>query len=559
MKLATVHNSTISAAVGVRPHSRSTGLRLPWQAVMICLTALLLRCLLLDQQSLSMDEVYDLRLAHTSPGQILWHADGFPPLYHLLLHGWTRLVGGDLAARWLAVLIGTATVLVVYRLGRELVDPATGYAAAALLIVNPFHSYYGVEGRAYTLYILLAAAAILLMYRAMRSNRPLDWIAVAFCSITGIYTHYYFPILIAVLGAWWLLWRRQAMPGATTASGRETRNHEGRRANRSANVAGAPGSGQARALSPQGAPSATAPSPARGLTAFGLIAVAALPALWLLRLDLVHQAAYPESRPLDAASACFTYLSLLTGFSLGPSLRQLHTMPVTEAARSAAPWALALLLTAAPPAYFGVRRLVPRMGLGGLLLLLFAPTLLVGLAGMLGGVGYNVRYLAWLVVPAVLLLAAGVRRCAQSLGGCMTVGALLGICLLGIAQRNWGAQHCNEDIQQLAAYLQSASDPATDIFVCSGYMAMVVEHYLPGDYRVHALADVERGEETLAGALTMLQAAQGRGYYLVYTRPFHGDPAGVLRRRLTADNKIRHVTNFPGAVLYRSRAAGNSE
>jgi hypothetical protein len=67
-----------------------------------------------------MDEVGELRLAAASTVEILRRADGFSPLFSLLLHTWLRLFQTDVAARWLAAVLGCASVPVpVYRQNPE--------------------------------------------------------------------------------------------------------------------------------------------------------------------------------------------------------------------------------------------------------------------------------------------------------------------------------------------------------------------------------------------------------------------------------------------------------
>ena len=104
-------------------------------------------------------------IAHTA-------RDIHPPGYYLLLHLWTRLFGpGVGSVRLLSVLIGTATVPLLYLAGKRLPDrrgPLLYLAgkrllgrsgallvAVALLALSPFHIYYSQEVRMYGLVTLL--------------------------------------------------------------------------------------------------------------------------------------------------------------------------------------------------------------------------------------------------------------------------------------------------------------------------------------------------------------------------------------------------------------------
>ena len=104
-----------------------------------------------------MDEWYELSLARQSWSNILCAPDGFPPLYNVVLSIWIRLFGDD-GGRWLSVICGVATLLVVRQLGRDTHGPLIGDIAATCLAVLPIHVWYSQEARCYALFILLCAA-----------------------------------------------------------------------------------------------------------------------------------------------------------------------------------------------------------------------------------------------------------------------------------------------------------------------------------------------------------------------------------------------------------------
>ncbi|MGH2542748.1 MAG: hypothetical protein ACRDIB_08125, partial [Ardenticatenaceae bacterium] len=82
------------------------------------------RLLALGLQPLWWDEGYSLFFATESPARLLelTSLDIHPPLYYLLLQGWMALVGiGAMQARLLSVLIGVATIPVMFWTTRSLV------------------------------------------------------------------------------------------------------------------------------------------------------------------------------------------------------------------------------------------------------------------------------------------------------------------------------------------------------------------------------------------------------------------------------------------------------
>ncbi len=86
--------------------------------------------------------------------------DPHPPLYYYLLHVWLPVGGyAEFAVRFLSVFFGTATVALVFALGKKLFDARVGLLASALLSIAPFAIHYSQEVRMYALVIFLGALA----------------------------------------------------------------------------------------------------------------------------------------------------------------------------------------------------------------------------------------------------------------------------------------------------------------------------------------------------------------------------------------------------------------
>ena len=149
----------------------------------------------------------------------------------------------------------------------------------------------------------------------------------------------------------------------------------------------------------------------RATTAHSLMALLCLPLFWLIQSDLNLQAG-PEyfSQPRFSLPALgYTYVSMVTGYTLGPSLRELHTMTVAEALAGFLPW-LALMTPAVAILCYHGYRVLDRPAAYRLVLLTTAPVLITGILGLVAGVGYNVRYVSWVAIAAAILLAAGATR-----------------------------------------------------------------------------------------------------------------------------------------------------
>lgn len=200
--------STPARQPGTRPRPRTAGLLLG--AVLV--VAVVLRFVTVSD--LWLDEAQSVAIAtEPTPGAVLaaLREDGAPPLYYLLLAGWTSLFGtSDLAVRSLSGLASVAALPLVWALGRRLGGATVATAALLLLATNPFAIRYATETRMYALLVLLTAAAGLVLLRVL--DRPGRGAQAALALLTGLLllTHYWALFLVATVGGGLLLRARLA-------------------------------------------------------------------------------------------------------------------------------------------------------------------------------------------------------------------------------------------------------------------------------------------------------------------------------------------------------------
>ena len=158
----------------------------------------------LDAQSLWYDEAVSARLASMSlPALLRWTAhDIQPPLYYILLHGWTHLVGrGEWMLRYLSLWWGVLTLPLVYVLGRRLSGrPGPALRTLVLWSWAPWLLYYSQETRMYTLLLFWSLAWV---YAILRYKGQWGEAVVAGgLFLAGLYTHYFFAFLLPPLLLW---------------------------------------------------------------------------------------------------------------------------------------------------------------------------------------------------------------------------------------------------------------------------------------------------------------------------------------------------------------------
>ncbi len=132
-------------------------------------------------------------------------AEVTPPLYFMLAWASAKLGSAPELIRLPSLLLGTATVPVVYALGRRVAGTRAGLLAAAMVAIGPFALFYGSEARAYTSATFFVALSTLALLEALGEGRRAWWVVYVVAACLACYTHY---TTIFVLGAQaaWALW-----------------------------------------------------------------------------------------------------------------------------------------------------------------------------------------------------------------------------------------------------------------------------------------------------------------------------------------------------------------
>jgi mannosyltransferase len=194
-----------------------------WPLAAIVLLALVLRCSTLGLQSFWYDEAFTpVHVLHASLGATLRgmvHTENTPPLWYVLIWAWSRVLGtGAVALRSLSALAGVLTVPVAWAIGKELAGRRAALVSATLVAVNPLFVWYSQEARAYALFVLLSAVAMLCFLRAEREPTPRRLAAFALSGSLALLSHYFAVFLLAPM-VLWLLRRREHLRVVAPAVG----------------------------------------------------------------------------------------------------------------------------------------------------------------------------------------------------------------------------------------------------------------------------------------------------------------------------------------------------
>ena len=129
-------------------------------------------------------------------------AENAPPLFFLLAWLSAKLGDPTVLIRLPSLILGVATLPVVYALGRETVGRTAGLIAAAVLAASPFSIYYGLEARPYATTAFFVALSTFAVVKATRSGALRWWALYGLSAAAAAYSHYTAIFALAVQAAW---------------------------------------------------------------------------------------------------------------------------------------------------------------------------------------------------------------------------------------------------------------------------------------------------------------------------------------------------------------------
>jgi len=375
------------------------------------------------------DEVAELNDIHKPLADIIADRDDdlFPPLYRTTAALAVRATGTDLAVRWLSVAYGVLTLVVVWRAGAELLGERDAVWPTLLLACSPFHINFCRDGRAYALYCLLTAVMFWAALRLLRLGSWGNWSLFVASTAGAVYTHYYAGPLAVVVSAVVL-------------------------------AAVVPRDGWRQPL-----------------LATAAIVVLLLPTPFLLKAALRDKTEELLVAWFDVEAFGYSFVSQATGFTVGPSMVELRSMPASEGIRQFIPWIAVLGFAFLALAWHAYLRL-DKPSLAPLAATLaLAPAL--GVLGNVVGIGFVFRYVAWMTIPYVLLLGAGASRWRESRMAAVAIVALVAVNAYAVYNRLFDARYAEEDYCAVTRRLDELDPEHRPVLVASHYMGAALTYY----------------------------------------------------------------------------------
>lgn len=202
---------TLFDSIPLDANSRLSRLTVSILLLLIVIAGLILRLHLLTRRDLWDDEAASVifaQLPWSSFLKTMWNYEANMSFYYLLLRGWLHFGHSEGMIRSLSVLFGVALLPATYILGKRLFGEKQGIISAALSAVNLFQIRYSQEARSYSLVMLLSVISMLCFLNAVETpQKKRHWFAYAVVSAIGVYTHFFFYLVIMAQWVWFALVR----------------------------------------------------------------------------------------------------------------------------------------------------------------------------------------------------------------------------------------------------------------------------------------------------------------------------------------------------------------
>lgn len=174
------------------------------------LVGLAIRLFLILKRAVGSEEIWVWLLTKANFKEI-WYAslaDTSPPFYYFFLRTISLISGVSLSIfllRLISLFFGILASMAIGYQGFHLLGKRVGKIAFFLSLFSPAVILPSVFGRYYSFLILLTTLAIIVFIHFLKGEKSRDLILLGGLSIIGVYTHYYFFLLLLSFGLYLVL------------------------------------------------------------------------------------------------------------------------------------------------------------------------------------------------------------------------------------------------------------------------------------------------------------------------------------------------------------------
>lgn len=184
-----------------------------FQIVIITIIGLGFRIYGIVTVPVAFDEAHNILLSRSNDPILMVKAavEAYPPLYFFLWHAWQSISNNLIFLRSLSLIFGVLTIPLIGFIGKKLFSRETGLIAAFLVAFSPSQIYYSSIARMYSLTVLLSLLIIYSFTKTIKTKSSRTTFIFGILMILGLYTHFYFVILLIVLNIYFFLFQKNSL------------------------------------------------------------------------------------------------------------------------------------------------------------------------------------------------------------------------------------------------------------------------------------------------------------------------------------------------------------
>ena len=477
--------------------------------ILVLVLSLVTRMYRLGHESFWVDEVHQVRVASQPFMEIIENyrqetaheTHDQAPLSMLITHFFVVDDDAEFFARIPTVIFGVLGVLALFLFARQLLPFSTSLIAAIFLAISPLAVWYSQDARWYSQWSFGTTLSYIALLRAVERPRAVGaWIAFWFATLANLYTFVYSVFILAAQGIS-LVWRKIIDRGKWSS-----------------------------------------------IIAFSFVNLAVLAASIPVIFMIVQRAESDQfysgtARASSLFEIPYTFLAFVTGFTVGPSLSQLHGHSGAAVLLRQNPVLFVVGAVFIPISLVGLRKVLQDSRLATWIIpWMVLPPLSVFLFSLIApDLTYQVRYTIAALPPFVLLLAIGVSSFRAPIRRVAFVSVLV-LCTYSLANFFWAEKYDKADARGATDYLRSVDDGPIQL-VAVGQIEYAMYYY--GDQpEIQVIRGCGTGEE-------MDEVVDRSGtIWLISGRDWEYDKDRCLPD-LEATHRVSDYRTFTGIELWR--------
>lgn len=477
---------------------------------LVILIGIVLRGYALDAQSLWYDEAWSVKKAGESFGAVLKTFEGSMPAFHLLiLHFVMKLFGNsEVSGRFPSVMFGSFSLFLLYLVGAQIFDKKVALVASFIAAISPFHIWYSQEARAYSLLIMLSLASMWFFLKLLEGSTLWTHIGYILTTTLILYTHVEGASIMALQNLF-LLYRWKKL--------RNLREW---------------------------------------LVCQTIIFVLFSPGLLSALSFFGSGRGAGFEKAVDLMAIPYTFFAYSVGFSVGPSVAQLHVSRSLEDILPYSGILMVLFIVFASISLLGFHSLFRDKEKAILisLYLLIPISSVYAISQIQPSLTYNVRYTSIAIAAYYLVLAKGVTS-IRNRGLMLFLLLAIVLCSTYSLWNYYGDdRYAKEDARSAAEYIERNSQSGDAILVVG--IDYPFAYYYGGTLPVHSIPVVRSDE-----APTYLERIPGTHsrLWLVLGRTWQADPEDLVKKHFDRGYSLIDQQVFPGVRLYCYQLSAKGE